>query len=70
MVHGTLKGAIVFHKKSVKDSMEKGFKLSPHDTCIVNGDASGKQQTVTFHIDNMKGSHMDPEANTKAIECP
>ena len=67
-VYGTLKAALLFYKKLVKDLQEYGFELNPYDICVLNKMVKGKQQTVIFHVDDMKASHVDAEVNTDLIE--
>ena len=34
--------------------------MNPYDTCVFNGTKNGKQLTVTFHVNNLKVSHVNP----------
>ena len=67
-IYGTLKAALLFYKKLVKDLQEYGFELNPYDICVLNKMFNEKQQTVIFQFDYMKASHVDPQVNTDLIE--
>ena len=40
-----------------------GFKVNPYDICMTNRNVYGHQQTVTWHVDDVKVSHINPKAN-------
>ena len=42
-----------------------GFKVDPYDPCVANRAVRGKQQTVVWHVNDLKCSHVDPVANTE-----
>src|SRR5210317_1489638 len=58
-IYGTLKAALLFYKKLLKDLIEFGFEINPYDVCVANIMINGKQMTTLFHVDDMKVSHMD-----------
>jgi len=45
-----------------------GFEVNPHDPCVTNKMINGKQMTVTWHVDDLKISHMDSDEVTKCID--
>ena len=51
-----------------KDLESIGFVFNPYDPCVANRIVNGKQQTVLFHVDDMKCSHVDENVNTKLAE--
>ena len=55
--------SILFYKKLQKDLESKGFKINPYDPCIANRIIHGKQQMVTWHVNDLKSSHIDPKIN-------
>ena len=62
---GTLKAALIFHKKLRKDLETEGFETNPCDFCVANKMLNSKQMTAIWHADDLKMSHVDPqEANT------
>jgi hypothetical protein len=42
--------------------------MSIHTTPVANRQVKGKQQTVTWHVDDLKSSHVDPGVNDKFYE--
>ena len=47
----------------MKDISELDFEVNPCDPCIANRMSDGEQHTITWHVDDTKSSHMDPEVN-------
>ena len=45
------------------DIKREGFKINPYDPCVTNHTVNGKQHTLTWHVDDIKSSHVDPEVN-------
>jgi hypothetical protein len=37
--------------------------VNPYDMCVANRKVNGKQQTVTWHVDDLKSSHVDSRVN-------
>ena len=54
-----LRSALLFYRKLFKDLQKYGLKMNPYDPCVFNVMKNGKQLTVTFHVDDLKVSHMD-----------
>ena len=67
-LYGMLKSALLFYRQLVKDLKEIGFELNPYDPCVANRIIKGKQQTVVWHVDDLKSSHIDSEINDKFIK--
>jgi hypothetical protein len=42
--------------------------LNPYDICVANRKINGQQQTVTWHVDDLKSSHVDSEVNDNFAE--
>ena len=63
-LYGMLVAAILWYQKLRKDLESIGFKINPYDPCVANRMVKGKQQTVVFHVDDLKCSHMDKKVNT------
>ena len=59
-LYGMLQSALLFHRKLVKDLQKYGLKMNPYYPCVFNGMNNEKQLTVTFHVDDLKVSHIDP----------
>jgi Reverse transcriptase (RNA-dependent DNA polymerase) len=62
-LYGTLQAAILFYKKLKNDLESIGFEVNPYDRCVANRMINGKQRTVTWHVDDLKSSHIDPKVN-------
>jgi hypothetical protein len=56
---------LLYYKKFCKDIETKGFVVNPYDPCVANRIIKGKQQTVTWHVDDLKSSHVDPTVNNE-----
>ena len=55
----------MYYKKFRTDIESIGFEVNPYDICVANRTIDGKQHTVTWHVDDLKSSHMDPKVNDK-----
>ena len=62
-LYGLLKSDLLFYKKSVAKLESLGFELNAYDPCVVNHMIKGKHQTVTWHLDDFKISHIDSSIN-------
>ena len=67
-LYGMLRSALLFYNKLVSELKELGFVLNPYDPCVANREINGSQQTVTWHVDDLKVSHLDPAVNTQLIK--
>jgi hypothetical protein len=63
-LYGTLKVALLFWKKLSAQLKEWGFEINPYDWCVANKMMNGKQCTILWHVDDLKISHVDPNAVT------
>ena len=50
------------------DLISIGFIFNNYDPCVANRLVNGKQQTVCFHVDDLKGSHVQSSVNSKFIK--
>jgi hypothetical protein len=66
-LYGTLKAALLFWKLLSKKLISWGFVINPYDWCVANKMIDGKQCTILWHVDDLKISHVDPEAVTSVI---
>ena len=62
-LYGMLIAALLWYKRFRKDLEEVGFEFNPYDPCVANRIVNGKQQTICFHVDDLKSSHVDPKVN-------
>jgi hypothetical protein len=58
-LYGMLISSIMYYKKFRKNIESIGFEVNPYDICVANRKVNGKQQTVTWHVDDLKSSHVD-----------
>ena len=42
--------------------------MNPYDVCVANRIVKGKQHTITWHVDDVKSSHVDPKVNDDFYE--
>jgi hypothetical protein len=66
-IYGLLKSALLFYRKFVKDlkNYKRPFTINPYDPCVANATINGKQMTITWHVDDLKVSHVNPFQITK-----
>jgi hypothetical protein len=63
-----LEKKIMYYKKFRKDIESIGFEVNPYDICVTDRKFYGKQQTVTWHVDDLKSSHVDSKVNDEFAE--
>eukprot|EP00956_Cyclotella_meneghiniana_P042119 scaffold248363_cov77-Cyclotella_meneghiniana.AAC.2 len=67
-VYGLLRSALLFYRKLRGELEDYGFTVNPYDPCVANRIADdGNQQTVIWHVNDLKVSHVDAFENTKFI---
>jgi hypothetical protein len=61
-IYGLLKSALLFYKRFVANLKRYAlpFIINPYDPYIANMTISGLQMTITWHVDDLKISHIDP----------
>jgi hypothetical protein len=57
-IYGMLEAALLWYKTFRKDLDDIGFVFNPYDPCVANKKVQGSQQTILFHVDNLKSSHI------------
>ena len=67
-IYGTMVASLLYYLKFVNSLKRNDFVLNPYDACTANRMVDGKQQTVVWHVDDCKLSHVDPKANDAFIE--
>jgi hypothetical protein len=58
-----IQSSLLFYKKFRKDLEGIGFKVNPYDPCVANRTINSQQHTITWHVDDVKSSHVDPKVN-------
>jgi hypothetical protein len=64
-LYGMLISSLLFYKKFRADIESIGFEINPYDICVANRTVNGKQHTITWHVDDLKSSHIDPKVNDR-----
>jgi hypothetical protein len=66
-IYGLLKSALLFYRKFVKDlkNYETPFTINPYNPCFANATINRKQMIITWHVNDLKVSHVDPFQITK-----
>ena len=67
-IYGTMLASLLFYKKFVKVLHKNGFELNPYDPCVANRMVNGHQQTIVWHVDDCKVSHVDQKVNEELVE--
>ena len=67
-LYGMLIASLLYYKRFVKDITTTGFKINPYDPCVANHIVNGKQHTITWHVDDLKSSHIDPKVNGEFLK--
>ena len=67
-LYGMLQSSLLNYKKFRKDIESTGFEVNPYDPCVANRMVNGKQHTITWHVDDLKSSHVDPKVNDEFLE--
>jgi hypothetical protein len=62
-IYGMLEAALLWYKKFRKDLEEIGFVFNPYGPCVANKRVKGLQQTMLFHVDDLKSSHILKQVN-------
>jgi hypothetical protein len=62
-----LQSSLLYYKKFWKDLEEIGFEINPYNPCVANRIVKGKQHTITWHVDDLKSSHVDPKVNNEFL---
>jgi hypothetical protein len=62
-IYGMLEAALLCHKKFRTNLEDNGFVFNPYDPCVANKKVQGSQQTILFHVDDLKSSHKMKSVN-------
>ena len=59
----------ILYYKTFRDYIETiGFEINPYDICEGNQTKYGKQQILTWHINDLKSIHMNTKVNDEFSE--
>ncbi len=67
-IYGMLMSGLLFYKKFRKAIESQGYIVNPYDPCVANKMIEGKQHTISWHVDDLKASHVDPKVNDQFEE--
>ena len=65
VLYGLLHLALLFYKKLRTDLENMVFVITPYDPCVATKMVNGSQMIMTWHIDDLKVSHVGPQEVTK-----
>ncbi len=57
-LYSMLESALAFYKLLRKKLEDEGFVVNPYGPCVANKEVSGSHMTVTWHVDDLKVSHV------------
>jgi hypothetical protein len=64
-IYSVLQAALLWYKTFRKDLEDNGFIFYPYNPCVANKKVQGLQQTIIFHVDDLKSSHKSKSVNNK-----
>jgi hypothetical protein len=67
-IYGMLVSAMLFYRKLKTDLINYGFEINPYDPCVANKIVNGHQMTVSWHVDDLKTSHMSAKVLEEFID--
>ena len=67
-LYGTLRAARLFWETLSGKLQEWGFILNPYDSCVANKHVNGKQCTITWHVEDLKISHVEEHVVRSVIQ--
>ena len=67
-LYGTLRAARLFWETLSGKLQEWGFTLNPYDSWVTNKYVDGQQCTITWHVDDLKISHVDEQVVRSIIQ--
>jgi hypothetical protein len=63
-----LQSSLLYYKKFQKDLEGQGFQINPYNPCVANRTIKGTQHTITWHVDDLKSSHVNPKVNDNFLD--
>ena len=67
-LYGTLRAARLFWESLSGKLQVWGFTINPYDSCVANKEVDGQQCTITWHVDDLKISHVDEHVVRSIIQ--
>ena len=66
-LYGMLVASLLYYKRFLDDITKIGFERNQYDPCVANRMINNKQHTITWHVDDIKSNHVEPEVNDKFL---
>ena len=66
-VYGCLRVALLFYQKLQKELVDHGFVINNYGPCIANNLVEVIKITLTWHVDDLKISHKNPDKVTNLL---
>ena len=63
-----LVSAMLFYHKLTKALLSYSFELNPNDSCVANKMVNGEQQTICWHVNDLKSSYINPKVNAEFLQ--
>ena len=63
-----IQSSLLYYRKFRKDIESIGFVVNPYDLCVANRIVEKQQQTVCWHVDDLKSSHRNTKVNDNFLE--
>ena len=60
-LYGLMISAMLFYKKLAADLTKYEFEINIYDPCVANKIVNGHQMTLSWHVDDLKVSHIQPQ---------
>ena len=68
-LYGILVASLLYQKRFLDDITKIEFEHNPYDTCVDNRMVNNKQHTITWHVDDIKSSHVESRVNDEFLVC-
>ena len=67
-MYGCLRATRLFYDNLSTQLQSMGFTINIYDLCVANKMIDGKQYTITWHVDDLKISHVDSKIIDKVVK--
>ena len=67
-LYGCLCSVLLLYKELLTDIKSIFFDINPYNLCVINKTINGNQFTITWHVDNLKLSHINNKMVDELID--
>ena len=67
-IYSCVDSALLWYELFAKTLVNHVLNINPHDCCVANKSIHGKQDTITFYVDENKICHKYPKVVTTIID--